>query len=1763
MSTVQAAPDSSAIRLDGILSTLKSLVNDLTGIPIADMDINANFLEAGIDSLTLIQASQAMQEKFGVKLSVVQLLEEHSTIAAVAGYLDQHLPPGFAVPDQPSLDQRAETLSEAVSAKPEPQLSASPSALEMTLEHTSPLPQKSIDVAPPVESNGAPSNGDGQRSASGINSLERIMSQQLHLMSRQLEMLRGHSSVVPAPAVKTQPVAASSQPTRPLSTDAAVVVKPAAPPAAVPARAATLNLNPAPYVPYQPIEPGTRGGLNTRQREHLNEFIATYNQRTRESKRITQAYRPFLADSRSSFGFRLLWKELVYPIVGHRSQGSSIWDVDGNEYIDLAMGFGIHLFGHSPAFVVQALEEQMKLGMQLGPQTLLAGQVAEMMSEMTGLERVNFCNSGTEALIGAMRLARTVTRRHKIALFAGAYHGWSDGTLAKQAMVDGKQQSVPVAPGVTPNSVKDTLVLDWDNPKSLEVLHAHRNELAAVLVEPVQSRRPDIQPRAFLHELREFTKQAGIPLIFDEMITGFRIHTGGAQAWFGVQADIATYGKVIGGGLPIGAIAGKPEYMDAFDGGMWDYGDDSYPQANKTIFAGAFFKHPLTMAVGVAVLTHLNNNPDLLPQLNQRTARLVDALNNYFEQTDLAIRVVNYGSLFRFVVAPELKWIDLFFYHMLHNGIFIWEGRNCFLSTAHTDQDLERVLTAVKDSVEQMRAGDFLPAPVSTSTPAQSITPAQNASAVQQAIAAQDVKESTAAAQVNSRTRPVVSNGWVPNTSPQFSVYYFGNYETEFSRNKYELLLEGAKFADEHDFVAVWVPERHFHAFGGFSPNPSVVAAALSRETKRLKIRAGSVVLPLHHPIRVAEEWSVVDNLSQGRVGISFASGWQPNDFVFAPEGYEKRHERMYQGIEIVKKLWRGESIQTLSGSGKEISVKLSPMPMQPELPLWLTGASERTFIKAGEMGTRVLSNLQDQTIEDLAKKITLYRDALARNGHDAESGHVTLLLHTYVVDDKDQAKQMARLPFYNYMKSSLGLMGNALKGRQGRPLDLAMISDDDLEYVLANGYERYINSAALIGTPDTCSAIVDRLIEVGVDEIGCLLDFGVDTGSVLESLPHLNELRQQYAKGKQPSPGDGHGSSIINVSTQSPNGHPSRSAVTEPVSENQPVGGYSIPLTEAQRQLWITSQMGESASSAYNESMTLYMRGQLDVPALHRALQVLVDRHESLRVTFSPEGDCQWVSPHVVLELPSVDFSTSDPAQREAEVEEWIAREVQQTFDLVKGPLIRARIAKVEEQYHLLVLTHHHLVADGESGAVLMRDLRALYSAEHHGVPYELPPPKPFREYVQRQTIDLGESETSEAEAYWLEQFADSLPILDLPADRPRPLVQTYHGAPKQLIVDPALYQELKRVSVQHNSTLLMTLFAVSNILLHRLSGQDDIVVGSPAAGQVAAGVKEAVGYCINMLPIRSQWTANPTFVEYLRTARRSLLNGYEHQNYSPGRLIEKLNIIWDPSRSPLFSVTFNFDKSGSGLLMEDLDVRVVQNAGSSSRFDLCLIFNEIDDELRFECRYNTDLFNAQTIERWMQCCLTMMRSIVSDPEQGVRDLPLLTDAEQEQLLNGEIEIRINAGNKRKAHERRVPVDGEITSRQLEESYVAPRDETEKALAEIWAEVLRLERVGIDNKFFDLGGHSLVALQIIARVRNTFHVELTLRHIFEAPTVAQLAATITHIQLTGGTRDETSLDSFVAQDEERLLDEIDQLSDQQVDLLLNDILREEEVRNG
>src|SRR5262249_7045356 len=219
-----------------------------------------------------------------------------------------------------------------------------------------------------------------------------------------------------------------------------------------------------------------------------------------------------------------LWKEMVYPIVTTRSDGSKVWDVDGNEYVDFVMGFGASMFGHRPPFVVKAVHEQLELGFEIGPIQPLAGEVAHLVKEFTGMDRVAFTNTGSEAVLAATRVARTVTGRDKIAVFAGAYHGIFDEVLFRPLTVNGETRTVPIAPGVPESAVSQVIVLDYGNPQSLEILKARGSEIAAILVEPVQSRRLDLQPKEFMHDLRRVATETGTALIFDEVVTGFRVH---------------------------------------------------------------------------------------------------------------------------------------------------------------------------------------------------------------------------------------------------------------------------------------------------------------------------------------------------------------------------------------------------------------------------------------------------------------------------------------------------------------------------------------------------------------------------------------------------------------------------------------------------------------------------------------------------------------------------------------------------------------------------------------------------------------------------------------------------------------------------------------------------------------------------------------------------------------------------------------------------------------------------------------------------------------------------------------------------------------------------------------------------------------------------------------------------------------------------------------------------------------------------------------
>jgi natural product biosynthesis luciferase-like monooxygenase protein len=359
----------------------------------------------------------------------------------------------------------------------------------------------------------------------------------------------------------------------------------------------------------------------------------------------------------------------------------------------------------------------------------------------------------------------------------------------------------------------------------------------------------------------------------------------------------------------------------------------------------------------------------------------------------------------------------------------------------------------------------------------------------------------------------------IQQQSMQFGLFMWGNDDAPGS-SKYKLMLDGAKYFDENNFDAVWTPERHFSAFGGPYPNPAVTSAAIAAITKKIKIRSGSIVSPLHHPIRIAEDWAVVDNLSDGRVGLSFAAGWQPNDFVIMPANHKNNKNIMLEQIETVKKLWRGEKVAFENPMGNMVDIVTLPRPVQKELPVWLTTAGNpESYRQAGAKGVNVLTHLLGQSVEELTEKIRLYRQARAEAGFDPAQGHVTLMLHTFVGDSDNEVREIVREPMKDYLRSAMKLVLDfawsfpAFKrpgGSDSNPddIDLKSLTEEESETILDFAFDRYFETSGLFGTAETCAKMIDQCKTAGVNEIACLLDFGVETEKVMAGLPLLKEVR-------------------------------------------------------------------------------------------------------------------------------------------------------------------------------------------------------------------------------------------------------------------------------------------------------------------------------------------------------------------------------------------------------------------------------------------------------------------------------------------------------------------------------------------------------------------------------------------------------------------------------------------------------------------------------
>lgn len=633
---------------------IAQIFEDASGVDILEFSDDTCFFEMGMDSLFLTQVALKLKSDLGVEISFRQLTEELSDLQQLSLFLSDKV-------EIPAQEPAQEVVSQATE--------------KSIVSQISPM----IPTTESLEAQG----------------LEGIIQTQLALMQNQLALLSGQhtSSVIQKPTStpsKSKELSANSEK-----------------PEEYELKAEVNNTRKA-FGAIARIE--TNKSMESQSdNKFITELISDYTSKTKSSKEFTQKARKDHADPRAVTGFKPEHKEIVYPIVVKSSKAQKLIDLDDNEYIDMLCGFGSNFFGNRNQHIQKRIQEQLDTGFEIGPQHPLTAEVSALINELTGNERSAFCNTGSEAVLSAMRIARTITGKKKIISFNGSYHGINDEVIIRGSK---KGETFPAAPGINKDAVSNMIVLEYGDESSyaklVELVEA--GDIAAVIVEPVQSRRSDFHPKEFLKKVRELTEQKDICLIFDEVITGFRIALGGAQEYFDIRADICTYGKIVGGGMPIGVVSGKSKYLDALDGGHWQFGDDSTPTVGVTYFAGTFVRHPLALAAAKGALEILKDIGEQgLRELNNKSDDWVQEINSFCLQVGAPLRFANFGALMKPKWTEDYKYSDLFFASLRMQGIHCYDGFPWFINLAHTETELDSVKRIIKSTVSKFQNENLMP----------------------------------------------------------------------------------------------------------------------------------------------------------------------------------------------------------------------------------------------------------------------------------------------------------------------------------------------------------------------------------------------------------------------------------------------------------------------------------------------------------------------------------------------------------------------------------------------------------------------------------------------------------------------------------------------------------------------------------------------------------------------------------------------------------------------------------------------------------------------------------------------------------------------------------------------------------------------------------------------------------------------------------------------------------------------------------------------
>jgi amino acid adenylation domain-containing protein len=455
-----------------------------------------------------------------------------------------------------------------------------------------------------------------------------------------------------------------------------------------------------------------------------------------------------------------------------------------------------------------------------------------------------------------------------------------------------------------------------------------------------------------------------------------------------------------------------------------------------------------------------------------------------------------------------------------------------------------------------------------------------------------------------------------------------------------------------------------------------------------------------------------------------------------------------------------------------------------------------------------------------------------------------------------------------------------------------------------------------------------------------------------------------------------------------------------DPFSDG-PADPVHFPMTEGQREIWASVQMGAEASSAYNVCNIFRLRGTFSIDAMKAALQKVFERHQALRLVCDPDGETQHVSASATIPVVTEDLSMLTAEERERETTRWLRHETGIPFDLETGPLCRAVILREDRQTHLIVFTAHHIVCDGWSAAILLQDLPQLYEAERAGKQAALPPAHSFQSYVEAQNEPAHLQQALAAEQYWKAQFAAPIEPLELPLDFLRKPVKLYSAERQRRQIPDALYREVSRLASENNCSPYVVLFATLQVLIHRLSGQGDFVFGAVVASQAAEeNAASMVGHATNVLPVRANVNPEATYLEHLQAAFLQVLEAFDHQSLSFGSLVRSLNLPRDPSRNPLVTVSFNFEQITTPFQFQGLETEFLPTPKRFATLDAEFHFLKSPDGAFVECVHSTAILQPATVERWLENYETLLASICANPGQKVADLPLMTPEQERALL-------------------------------------------------------------------------------------------------------------------------------------------------------------------